>query len=297
MSSSVESSRRASLQRTLAAVASAVIILAALKAAAPILAPVAMAAFLVMAMAPLVGWLRAHGLRPSLATLAGALVMLATLAGVVTVLYFSLSELRDALPGYLDRLHALQENAFITLAQRGIDLPPQLAEGLVSMEQGIAIAAGTLRGAAGLVTTSFVVLLVAGFMATEVPSMPRKIRAALGRTDADLGDVVLIVREIQRYLLIKTAVSLATGLLIGLWTSLLGLDFPLFWGTSAFLLNFIPNVGSVLAAIPAILIALVDIGLGGALGIAAGYLAVNMALGNILEPTIAGRGLDRKSVV
>lgn len=287
----MEIPRSYSLHRALAVVASAIIILAALKAAAPILAPVAVAALLVMAMAPLVGWMRARGLRPGLATLAAAFVTLALLVGVIAVLYLSLLELRGALPRYVDHLHSLQAGIFDAITARGFAIPPELADGLVSMERALGIAAGTLRGAAGLVTTSFLVLLVAGFMAAEVPTMPRKLRAAIGRSDADLGDVIRVVHEVQRYLLIKTAVSLATGTLIGLWTLLLGLDFPLFWGTTAFLLNFIPNIGSVIAAIPAVLMALVDIGVGGALGVAGGYLAVNIALGNILEPTIAGRGL------
>ncbi len=78
---------------------------------------------------------------------------------------------------------------------------------------------------------------------------------------------------------------------------LLDVRFAFMWGLLAFALNYIPNIGSVLAAIPPILQVLVFGGLYEALVVLAGYLIVNTVFGNILEPRIMGRGLGLSTLV
>ena len=91
--------------------------------------------------------------------------------------------------------------------------------------------------------------------------------------------------------MLKTAISLVTGCVV--WGMLVALDvrFAFVWGLLAFALNYIPNIGSVLAAIPPILQVLVFSGLYDALILLAGYLVINPVFGNILEPRMMGRGL------
>ena len=97
--------------------------------------------------------------------------------------------------------------------------------------------------------------------------------------------------------MIKTAVSAVTGTVVGLWVAALGLDFALLWGLVAFLLNFIPNLGSIIAAIPAVLLAMVQFGPGRAAVIAAGYLVVNIVFGSVVEPMLMGRRLGLSTLV
>jgi predicted PurR-regulated permease PerM len=122
-------------------------------------------------------------------------------------------------------------------------------------------------------------------------------RAALGSPDADLDRFSKAAREIQKYLGLKTAISAVTGLLIGAWVAVLGLDFALTWGFLAFLLNFIPNIGSIIAAAPAVLLALVQLGLAKAILVAAGFVVVNVVLGNLVEPQLMGRTLGMSTLV
>ena len=77
----------------------------------------------------------------------------------------------------------------------------------------------------------------------------------------------------------------------------MGLDFPLLWGLLAFLLNYIPNIGSIIAAVPAVLLALVQIGPGRAIVIAGGYVAINLLIGNLIEPRVMGQGLGLSTLV
>ena len=76
-----------------------------------------------------------------------------------------------------------------------------------------------------------------------------------------------------------------------------GLDFPVLWGLLAFLLNYVPNIGSLIASIPAILIALIQFGPLQALMIAVGYFVINITIGGVVEPRLMGRGLGLSTLV
>ncbi|MDX1440115.1 MAG: AI-2E family transporter, partial [Rubricoccaceae bacterium] len=101
----------------------------------------------------------------------------------------------------------------------------------------------------------------------------------------------------KQYLVIKTMVSLLTGTIVALWLTIVGVDFPLLWGLLAFLLNYIPNIGSILAAIPVVLLALVQLGLGSAVLVAVGFLVINMVIGNVIEPRWTGHGVGLSPLV
>ena len=105
------------------------------------------------------------------------------------------------------------------------------------------------------------------------------------------------VAQVQRFLGLKTLTSLATGVLVGVWTAVVGLEFSVVWGLLAFLLNYIPNIGSIVAAIPAVLLGLVQGGVAYALLIAIGYVVINISIGNFIEPWLLGRTLGLSTLV
>jgi predicted PurR-regulated permease PerM len=96
---------------------------------------------------------------------------------------------------------------------------------------------------------------------------------------------------------IKTLTSLATGIAITIWMLILGVDYPLLWGFLAFMLNYIPTIGSIIAAIPTALLALVQLGSGYMVLVLIGYLVVNITIGNFIEPKVMGRGLGLSTLV
>jgi len=149
----------------------------------------------------------------------------------------------------------------------------------------------TFRGVATAVSSIVLVLLMMVFMLWESIILPGKLQAARRVGDIDPERLSGVVARVQRYLILKTVICLATGLAIGLFVQVVGLDFALFWGFVAFVLNYIPNIGSVLAAFPAVILAMVQLGPTRAVVIAVGYLVVNMVIGNLVEPTVMGRGL------
>jgi predicted PurR-regulated permease PerM len=106
-----------------------------------------------------------------------------------------------------------------------------------------------------------------------------------------------IAKSVRQYLWIQTLLSLLTGVLVSISLAIIGVDYPVLWGIVAFLLNYIPNIGSIIAAIPTILFALIQLGPGAAFWTAIIYLAINMVVGNIIQPKVMGKGLGLSTLV
>ena len=112
-----------------------------------------------------------------------------------------------------------------------------------------------------------------------------------------MAQIDKLLSSVNQYIAIKTMVSMATGVIIGLVLWAINLDYWVLWGVLAFLLNYIPNIGSIIAALPAVLLALVQLGPAGAGGVAALYVVVNVVMGNAVEPRFLGKGLGLSTLV
>lgn len=124
----------------------------------------------------------------------------------------------------------------------------------------------------------FLLLLTVVFMLLEVPQLPAKLQQLMSRPVEGMGAIQRAIDSVSHYLVLKTAISLITGLVVWGMLVLLDVRFAFMWELLAFALNYIPNIGSVLAAIPPILQVLVFGGLYEALVVLAGYLIVNFGI-------------------
>jgi AI-2 transport protein TqsA len=283
--------------RFLLTVASFVIVVAGLRAASTILVPLALALFVAVASLPLLNLLRGAGLPRPLSILLVVLFDAAALFMLGWLVSLTAFEVRDALPRYLQLLQDLEAETVAWLGQRGVEVGVSPFGELLMPERIFGIASLLLRVATDIITTVFLVILIFVFMLAEASSFPKKVRALLGRSSDQFDRSAKIIREIQHYLAIKTLISTMTGITIGTVTWALGLDFPLLWGLLAFLLNYIPNVGSIIAALPAVSVALLQFGPGHAAIVAALYVGVNFCFGNLLEPMLVGRQLGISTLV
>lgn len=142
-----------------------------------------------------------------------------------------------------------------------------------------------------------VILTTVMFTLLEAPTFPGKLRAALGSPQKDFQLFMGFIHDIQRYMNIKTAVSLAEGILIGALLYILGVDYPVLWGFLTFLLNYVPNFGAIISAVPAVLLTFIEFGTGRAALVAIVYAVVEFILGNAVEPMLMGRKLGLSTVV
>ncbi|GIT14299.1 MAG: hypothetical protein CM1200mP36_00550 [Gammaproteobacteria bacterium] len=135
--------------------------------------------------------------------------------------------------------------------------------GLLDMIQpgaAMGLAANLLNSLQGLLANFFLIMFTVIFILLESSTLPGKMQLVLRASHGDPEYFKRFTESVQRYLGIKTLTSLVTGVLVGLLTMAFGLDFPVLWGLLAFLLNYVPNIGSLIASIPAILIALIQLG-------------------------------------
>ncbi len=268
-----------------------------MRAATPIILPFAIAVFLAILSLPLLRTLHAVRVPSPLAVGLTVLANMAVLGILTLVVSRSFSEFVVALPRYMVGLQELIERATAGLEQRGIVSSDWVATDLINTGAIMDIVATTLRSIATVLSNAVLVLIILTFVLAEVSGFPAKIRAAIGRSDVDLGRFTRITHEVQHFLGIKTLTSLATGVLVGFWTAALGVEFPVLWGLLAYLLNYIPAIGSILAAIPAVLIAMVQYSPTRGAVVALGYLAINITIGNLIEPNLMGRRLGLSPLV
>jgi len=273
---------------------SLVIIIAGMKAAAAIVVPFLLSLFIAGICAPPFFWLKKKKLNDALS--------LAIIFFSVFLIYFffiallgtSVSGFADALPFYESRL-----KEFSISMQQYLVVNNLLDESINFAEKFnpsslITIAGNIFSGFGSILSNSFIILITVAFIILELASFRRKLYFL---SDSSLSKADLIVSNLNRYFGIKALVSLITGILVGVSLHIIGVDFPYLWGTLAFLLNFIPNIGSILAAIPAVLVALIQLGVGSAIMTAGVFVVVNFVIGNALEPRMMGKSLGLSTLV
>jgi predicted PurR-regulated permease PerM len=148
-----------------------------------------------------------------------------------------------------------------------------------------------------LLTNAFMILLTVVFILLEATDLPGKLKLVLRNPERSLSAIDKFSQNAKRYLVIKTLVSAVEGLAIGIWLLILGVDYPVLWGTLSFLMNYVPNIGAVIAALPVVLLALVQLGTGSAFLAALGFVVLNIVLGNLIEPKLMGKGLRLSTLV
>ncbi|MEJ2540872.1 MAG: AI-2E family transporter [Gemmatimonadota bacterium] len=298
--------------RFLVVLASGVVVTWGLQFAAPILLPTAVALFLAVLTFPLVNLLRSRRVPPAAAIILSVVMVVGGFSLLIFGASRALGELETSLPRYWNRLREVQQSWIQGLTDRfgllndgtgqaelfGRPLEEYLPLNLIEPGGLLEFVSGTVQLGASLVTQSALVVLIMAFILSEMTVLPGKLEAILG--DGIKGEERLqkVIREVQEYLGIKTVISLMTGIAIGLWAWVMGLDFPVLLGLVGFVLNYIPTVGSILASIPGIILSLILFGtLGHALVVAFGYFAVNTVFGSILEPNLLGRRLGLSTLV
>jgi len=148
-----------------------------------------------------------------------------------------------------------------------------------------------------LASQSFFALIIMIFVLGESGTFAHKVRDVLLVRGPDLSRFQNTSRDIQKYLAIKTGISAATGILATVVCLVFRVDFPLLWGMVAFLFNFVPAIGSIVAGIPPVLLALLLHGFWPSMGVLACYLAINMTLGNFIEPMLLGERFGLSTVI
>lgn len=274
-----------------------VIIVAGMKAATVIVVPFLLAAFLSIICTPPLFWMQKKKIPSILGILILMLGVIFLQMLLVTLISSSIADFSRNLPFYQERLKTLTFETVQLLSQYGVVLETDKIAEIFNPSRILKLVANTLNGLGGVLTDTFFVFLTFIFILSEAAGFPNKLRAIFNDKNTDLEQYSQITAGVNRYLGIKTLTSLGTGIAITIWLAVQGVDYPVMWGVFAFLLNYIPNIGSIIAAVPAVLLALIQLGPLAA-GIAVlGFLIVNTLVGNVIEPRVMGEGIGLSTLV
>jgi len=288
------SSRRSHI---LVPTAALVIIIMGIYQAQSVLVLLLLAVFFAVLGAPVVMWLTRKRIPNAVAVLLVVAGMIGLLLMAGALVGASISSFSASLPQYESRLQDQVATLKEFLASRGFTITDKSLLENLNPSAVMSFTAGLLSGLSSALSGIVLILLMVLFILMEVSTFPAKLRSSPGDTENFLPRFTKFLDDIQKYVLIKSIISVSTGIIVGIWMTILGVEFPVLWAFLAFLLNYVPNLGVIIAAIPAGLFALVQIGPGHALLVVIGYLAINFVIGTAIEPKIVGKGVGLSTLV
>lgn len=303
-----DDARTVQATRILVTAASVVVLIGGLKLAQPFFVPVLLACFIATISFPITSWLRRRKVPRFFAVLLTVLVDFAFLTGIILIVTTLLGDLDNKwenkyYPAMNTKTAEVSQTAVLVLerfnvpdaeekvAQYTATIPQQVAEGIVQASKDVALKVFSFLG------TTLLILILTVFMLSEARMFGRRVNAVLEARGPNLDRFMSATADIQRYLGMKTLISLATGFLAGFLCWAAGLDFFVLWGIVAFALNFIPVLGSIIAGIPPLILAFLVDGGASAVAVGVGYVSINFFLGNFLEPMLMGRRFGLSTLV
>lgn len=242
-------------------------------------------------------WMERKRIPSVAAVLIVVAAMVTLLLSIGVVVGASLNDFSNALPLYQTRIHDMLFALKALLASKRITITDEVLLGYVNPGAVMNLTAGLFAALSSVLSNIVLILFTMTFILLEASSFPAKLRSVLDKPKAAFPEFVSFLNDIKRYMVVKTLINLIAGALTTIWLSILGVDFPVLWGFLAFLFHFIPSLGSIIAAIPAVLLALIQLGGGAAAFTAIGYLVMGTVIGNVVEPKIMGRKFGMSTLV
>jgi len=281
----------------LLALASIVVIIAGMKAAKDILVPFLLSGFIAVICGPLLLWLKRRGLNDTIAII--VVMTSVSIIGllVATLLGNSVNDFAHNLQFYQGKFDNLVAALADLLGKVGITIEKKALAEYVDPGAAMRLVSEVFSGFGNALSNAFIIILTVIFILFESSSFREKMEGAFEKSDFSMAGFDKFIKSINKYMAIKTWISLATGIFVAVWLAILKVDYPLLWGLLAFLLNYVPNIGSIIAAIPAVLLALIQFGIFKASLVAGGFALVNIVIGSILEPRFLGKGLGLSTLV
>jgi predicted PurR-regulated permease PerM len=283
--------------RVLLTLAALVVVVAGMRVAEPIITPFLLALFITTIVAPPMFSLQRRGIPKGVAMFLVLTVFLVLGALLIVLVGNSVNDFATRLPDYQQRLKGYLDGAGAFLENLGIPLSRNMLDDFVDPSKAMGLFATTLKGLGGVLSNAFLIFFTVVFLLLEANGFSAKLRASLGDPEKSYPRFVYFSESLQQYLVIKGVTSLVTAVMVAVPLAIMGLDFALLWGVLMFILNYIPNIGPIIAAVPAVLLGLVQLGFFPALLVAGVYLAANTIMGNIVEPRLMGRGVGLSTLV
>jgi predicted PurR-regulated permease PerM len=269
-----------------------VIILAGMKAIAPLLNMVLLAWLMAYSVTPLPNWLIRKRMPSALAVLITLLLVVIGGLTVASLLGLSIAGLIQKLPTYQADLTSLRDNLIGFLSRWGLDLSKVKSLDIFSPGRVIQLTSSLLGGLGQIVGNTLILIFLVAIFLFEFAATEQKAANGLKPDVSVLSRMQTASQDVKRYVAIVGGTGLIQAIAMVILLQILGVDFAVTWGVLFFLLNFIPAVGILLAMIPPALVGLLQSGWVTALFVVIGYWAINFVGDNILKPKFLKKSLD-----
>lgn len=280
-----------------------------LKSLRELFIPLVIAIFLSFLFAPLIDWLKRKKVPIAVVILIVITVLILFFIMLSSLLYSAGNSLVEGLPRYQEKFTVLVTQLVDWLENWGekmdlafgsfpaLDLQKMLTPGSFSLTK---LASDTMGGFISLIWNIFLTLIFLLFIISGATSLEAKLKNAVGedRQQRNVATVTSIQAQIQKYLMTKTIISVITGIIGGILMLIFGVDFVLVGAILLFALNYIPNIGSIIASGIPMLVCLLQYGFGfRMIAFSVLIIATQLLLGNILEPKLQGDRLDLSPIM
>nr|WP_321266263.1 AI-2E family transporter [uncultured Sulfurimonas sp.] len=276
--------------------ASVIIVLAGIKSASEIVIPFLLALFISIILSPSYNYFNKKGLPDILSISLVITIFIVFLIFVAKLIGTSAQEFSSNIGIYEQQLSGSFHKLIEMVVSLGIELPEKEITSIVNPKQIMQLSSGVVQSIGSMFTNGFVILLSVVFMILESQHFVSKISYATNENRV-AKHIQEILTKIKKYMVLKALMSLLTAFVIWISLLLVGTDYAFLWAVLAFMLNFIPNIGSIIAAIPAVILTLVQLGSVSAFVVSSIYIGVNIIIGSVLEPKIMGKGLGLSTLV
>jgi predicted PurR-regulated permease PerM len=277
-------------------IAALVIIFAGILFAKAIINPFLIAIFVSIICAQPISFLEKKKVPKWLALLIVILGLILFFSGFSFLIGGTLSSFSGNVSKYATAIKTISSSFIAFLNAKGLKIPQDQMSNIFQPEKILEFTAVAMNELLSMLGNTFLVFLILLFILMEFGSFSVKAKAIMTGNES-ISYISTIIQNIRHYLWIKTMLCLLTGILIYFGLLIIGVDYPLLWALIVALLNYIPNIGSIIAAIPVVLFALVQLGTGGALWTLGLIMLINNVLGNFIEPRVMGKGLGLSTMV
>jgi predicted PurR-regulated permease PerM len=277
--------------------AALIIIFAGVIFAKSIVTPFLLALFISIICVQPISWLEKKRVPRRLALFIVILGLLLLFSGFSFLIGGTISSFTGNLQKYNSALTDIGNTFIQYLNDKGLNIPVDQISNLIHPEKILQYTATAMTALLNMMGTLFIIFLIILFTLTEYWSFSVKAKAILSESGGSISYFSTILQNIRHYLAIKTLLSLSIGVLIYVALQIIGVEYPLLWALIGGLMNYIPNLGSIISTIPTVLFALIQLGLGGALWTLFATMVIHNALGNFIEPRVMGRGLGLSTLV
>jgi len=277
--------------------AALVVILGGLKLATPLVVPILLAAFLAVVSAPLMFWLVQHGVHRYVAVMVALSADVGFFGAMMALAVSGLNALVSSMPRYEARVEVVRAEASTWLMQQGLPGVGELAPKALFYDDVSVVMAEGLGQLAWVLSSLVLVLLIVAFLLVEMLGIEDKLRHVFRHPELGIEQFRRAAMHVQRYIVVKTAANALTGVLVWVWLAAFRVDFAMLWGICAFMLAYIPTLGSVFVGVPVLLVTVLQYGFGTTLVVGTGYALINTAIAALVEPRVFGQALGLSPLV